>query len=86
MSAHRTQASNLRGNCPPSVTIPRVPSLPTNSFVRSGPTLLFLARLRVLTTSPFGSTTVTLSTLSRATPYRTALVPDALVPMIPPIW
>ena len=68
------------------MTIPSVPSLPTNSFVRSGPTDDFFALERVLITRPFGNTTVRERTLSRATPYLTAFVPEALVPTIPPIY
>lgn len=45
-----------------------------NNFVVSKPTADFLARLRVLITLPFGSTTVTFKNHSaRAVPYRTAL-------------
>lgn len=42
----------------PSVTMPRVPSAPMKSFVVSKPVADFLALLRVLMTSPDGSTTV----------------------------
>jgi hypothetical protein len=42
----------------PSVTIPRVPSAPINSFVVSNPAADFRALLRVLITSPDGRTAV----------------------------
>ncbi len=42
----------------PSVIIPKVPSAPMKSFVKSKPDADFLARLLVLMTSPLGSTTV----------------------------
>ena len=42
----------------PSVIIPKVPSAPMNNFVTSKPAEDFLARCRVLMTSPEGRTTV----------------------------
>ena len=42
----------------PSVTIPKVPSAPMNSLVRSNPADDLRERLLVLMTSPEGSTTV----------------------------
>jgi len=56
----------------PSTTKPRVPSLPMNNFVKSGPAEDFLALERVLMTSPLASTIVRLSTFSRIVPYLTA--------------
>ena len=51
-------AMEFRNSTLPSVTIPRVPSAPMNSFVVSKPAEDFLALLRVLMTLPLGRTTV----------------------------
>ncbi len=67
-----------------SVITPRVPSEPTRRRVRSYPADDFLARPAVRTTSPFASTAVSETTLSRIVPYRTVVVPDAPVAAIPP--
>jgi hypothetical protein len=69
----------------PSVIIPKVPSAPMKSLVKSGPTEDFFARDRVVMTEPSAVTTVTFNTFSRIVPYLTALVPDAPVDIIPPV-
>mmetsp|Transcript_9743 Transcript_9743/g.22986 ORF Transcript_9743/g.22986 Transcript_9743/m.22986 type:complete len:303 (+) Transcript_9743:650-1558(+) len=67
-----------------SVITPSVPSDPMKRLVMSYPALLFRARVPVSSTEPSAITTVNPITLSRIVPYRTALVPDAAVAVIPP--
>lgn len=70
----------------PSVTNPKVPSEPTNRLFRLYPADDFLGLLLVLITVPSDRTTVRLMTQSFIVPYLTALVPEQLVPTMPPIF
>ena len=67
-----------------SVIIPKVPSLPTNNLFKSYPADDFLAFVPVLITLPSANTISIAKTFSRIVPYKTAVVPDALVAAIPP--
>lgn len=67
------------------VTTPRVPSEPTTSPVRSGPTELFAVRRPVVMISPPGSTTRSPRMESAVTPYLTQHRPPAFVATLPPI-
>ena len=67
------------------VITPRVPSDPTKSRVKSYPDADFGALDPVVISRPSGKATLNAKTFSRIVPYRTELVPDALVAHMPPI-
>jgi hypothetical protein len=67
-----------------STMMPRVPSLPTNNWVKSYPVALFRTRRRVRISLPSGVTTWSDTTFSAVVPYMTVESPDPRVLAIPP--
>ena len=68
-----------------SVTIAKVPSLPTISDVRLYPVLFFSVLAPVFITDPSAKTTSRLRTQSLVTPYFTARGPPLFSAMFPPM-
>lgn len=66
-------------------TMPRLPSEPTNSLVRSYPATPLAVRRPVLSSRPSARTTSRPSTYSAVTPYLTQHRPPEAVPMFPPM-
>lgn len=66
-------------------TMPRLPSEPTNSRVRSYPATPLAVRRPVVSSRPSARTTSRPSTYSAVTPYFTQHSPPDAVPMLPPM-
>ena len=68
------------------MTIPRVPSEPTSTRLRSYPATSLRIAPPTETSSPGGSAASSPVTQSETTPYLNACGPPAFVAMLPPIW
>ena len=66
-------------------TMPRTPSEPTNSEVRSSPVTPLMERWPTVMRLPSARTTSRARTDSRVTPYLAHRSPPALVAMLPPM-
>ena len=66
------------------VRMPKIPSLPTRSWARLGPTLFFTVAMPKVWTSPSSIRASTDSTQWRVMPYLQAQGPPALVARLPP--